>query len=93
MDQEKDDQTQAHNDVIIQQSSLSIPESSNTPEQTVVVPEEKSRLIILSYGGNKGDKIVKSMKKDLKKVLPTHIRTRIAYTYTGRARYHAPSYM
>ena len=43
MDQEKDDQTQAHNDVINEKSSLSIPEISNTPEQTVVVPEEKSR--------------------------------------------------
>ena len=43
---------------------------------------EKRRLLTISYQGEKGDYLIKFMKRNLKKILPNNMKSQI--TYTGR---------
>ena len=44
------------------------------------VNEENQHLLLVPYQGIKGDFVIKSMKKRMKTLLPTNIRTKIAFT-------------
>ena len=44
------------------------------------VNEQKQHLLLVPYQGKKGDFVIKSMKKRMKTLLPTNIRTKIAFT-------------
>ena len=44
------------------------------------VIEENQHLLLVPYQGKKGDFVIKSMKKRMKTLLPTNIRTKIAFT-------------
>ena len=43
---------------------------------------EKRRLLTIPYQGEKGDYLIKFMKRNLKKILPNNMKSQI--TYTGR---------
>ena len=43
---------------------------------------EKWYLLTIPYQGEKGDYLIKSMKRNLKKILPNNVKPQI--TYTGR---------
>ena len=43
---------------------------------------EKRYLLTIPYQGEKGDYLIKSMKRNLKKILPNNVKPQI--TYTGR---------
>ena len=47
-----------------------------------VINEIKSHLLVIPYGGSKGEYLIKSMKRELKRLLPTNVDPRIAYTGT-----------
>ena len=44
------------------------------------VHEEKQHLLLVPYQGKKGDFVIKSMKKRMKTLLPTNIRTNTVFT-------------
>ena len=44
------------------------------------VNEEKQHLLLVPYQGKKRDFIIKSVKKRMKNLLPTNIRTKIGFT-------------
>ena len=44
------------------------------------VNEEKQHLLFVPYQGKKGDFVIKSIKKRMKTLLPTNIRTKMAFT-------------
>ena len=44
------------------------------------VNEENQHLLLVPYQGKKGDFVIKSMKKRMKTLLPSNIRTKIAFT-------------
>ena len=45
-----------------------------------ITHEENQHLLLVLYQGKKGDFVVKSMKKRMKTLLPTNIRTKIVFT-------------
>ena len=53
-----------------------------TVNQTALNEQEKRHLIVLPYAGNKGEKILKSRNKFSSRVLPSNVKTCIAYSGT-----------
>ena len=49
------------------------------------ISEENQLLLLVPYQGKKGDFVIKSMKKRMKTLLPTYIRTKIAFTGSKRS--------
>ena len=41
---------------------------------------EKQQLLVLPYQGKKGDFILKSFKKGMRKILPNNVKPQIAFT-------------
>ena len=47
---------------------------------TLEKENEKRCLLTIPYQGEKGDHLIKSMKRNLKKILPNNVKPQITYT-------------
>ena len=62
--------------------SNSINDNSFINENICQTPKKQLSFITLSYKGQEGEKVIKSLKTGLHKSLPNNIETKLAYTRT-----------
>ena len=56
-------------------------EATQTSSQTIVEKhDDKKHLLMMPYQGEKGEQVIKSVRKTIKRVLPSNIKVQVSFT-------------